>query len=273
MIINSYIYAGDNTLYGTYPFRGGYSLRYVSNEITDVVRVRRSSDSAEADFTPTEVTDGTLTTWTGANDGFVVTLFNQGSGGSTFDITQGTAGSQPKLVSSGTVLTKGSLPAILYDGTDDFLHYNGGAIIQGDCSMFSVSSSTSTETVTCVYSSAATATNGQVIVNDSRTAVNRHFLVASDAADLSTAYVDTNQRLLASFVDGSKNMSAFDNSNTGGTDTYTTETADTTRVGKRYNASPLYMAGEIQEVILYNTDETSNRSGIEGDINTYYSIY
>jgi len=41
-----------------------YSLRYVSDSYTgDVVRVRRSVDNAEADFNPTEITDGTLLSW------------------------------------------------------------------------------------------------------------------------------------------------------------------------------------------------------------------
>jgi hypothetical protein len=38
----------------------GYSLRRLSVNTTNVVRVRRSSDNAEADFTADEITDGTL---------------------------------------------------------------------------------------------------------------------------------------------------------------------------------------------------------------------
>jgi hypothetical protein len=38
-----------------------------------VVRVRRSSDNAESDFTATQVSDGTLTAFCGAGNGFVRT--------------------------------------------------------------------------------------------------------------------------------------------------------------------------------------------------------
>ena len=31
--------------------------------------------------------------------------------------------------------------------------------------------------------------------------------------------------------------------------------------------------GQIQEVIFYDSDQSSNRTGIESDINTYFSIY
>ena len=32
-------------------------------------------------------------------------------------------------------------------------------------------------------------------------------------------------------------------------------------------------AGRFQEVVIFDTDENTNKSGIEGNINTYYSIY
>ena len=51
-----------------------YSLRNLIDTTTSVVRVRRSSDNTEQDFSAAEVTDGTLTTFTGANDGFVTAM-------------------------------------------------------------------------------------------------------------------------------------------------------------------------------------------------------
>ena len=35
----------------------------------------------------------------------------------------------------------------------------------------------------------------------------------------------------------------------------------------------LYLNGTTQEILLWNSDEADNRSGIETDINTYFSIY
>jgi len=68
-----------------------------------IVNIRRSSDNATADFTADEITDGTLTTWTGANDGLVTRRYDQAGLG--HDDFQTTAAYQPKLVSSGTLLT------------------------------------------------------------------------------------------------------------------------------------------------------------------------
>jgi len=39
-----------------------------------------------------------------------------------------------------------------------------------------------------------------------------------------------------------------------------------------YNV-PLNYKGTIQEIILYNSDQSSNRANIEDNINTFYSIY
>lgn len=85
-------------------------------------RVRRSSDNAEQDIgfdSGTGVVDvSALTTFVGANDGFVVTKYNQAVGGG-LDATIGTASLQPAIVLAGVVQTIGtnSRPAPLWDGS------------------------------------------------------------------------------------------------------------------------------------------------------------
>ena len=99
-----------------------YSLRVLSSDFKNaaIIRVRRSSDSAESDFTASEITDGTLTAWTGANDGFVRTWYDQS--GNDRHATQATAGSQPMIVNAGSLVTDGDgLPSIDWDGIDDYL--------------------------------------------------------------------------------------------------------------------------------------------------------
>ena len=55
-----------------------YSLRNLSSSTTNVVRVRRSSNDDEQDFTASEVSGGALATFVGAgNDGFVTTWYDQ----------------------------------------------------------------------------------------------------------------------------------------------------------------------------------------------------
>lgn len=88
-----------------------YSLRNLSTSYTSaVVRIRRSSDSTEQDFTASEVVDGTMTTFCGAGDGFVRTWYDQS--GNNSHAQQATTGSQPYLVHQGTLQTINGKPAL-----------------------------------------------------------------------------------------------------------------------------------------------------------------
>jgi hypothetical protein len=101
-----------------------YSLRRLRSSYGGAaVRVRRSNDNDEADFTPEEVANGTLTAWTGANNGFAVTWFDQSGSGN--NLTQGTSGNQPQLVSSGALLLIKDRPCLLFDGSNDTVQKTG----------------------------------------------------------------------------------------------------------------------------------------------------
>ena len=84
-------------------------------------RVRRASDSAETDigFLSTGLVDtAALTTFCAGTNGFITTWYDQSGNGRNY--TQVTAGSQPKIVNAGSILTMGtSKPAMTFDGTDD----------------------------------------------------------------------------------------------------------------------------------------------------------
>jgi hypothetical protein len=85
-----------------------------------VVRVRRSSDNTEQDFTAKQIDSGALETWVGAgNDGFVTTWYDQSGNGN--DATQATASSQPKIVDTGALVTENGKAALDFDGVDDGL--------------------------------------------------------------------------------------------------------------------------------------------------------
>ena len=94
-----------------------YSLRNLSlNYAGPVVTVRRSTDNAEADFTASEVSDGTLAGWAGA-DGFVTQWWDQS--GNARHATQATTTAQPQIVDSGVLVTEGGKAALQFDGVND----------------------------------------------------------------------------------------------------------------------------------------------------------
>lgn len=116
---------GASFLLDDYPNTTGhsYSLRQLSSTVTNVVRVRRSSDNTEQDFTAAEITDGTLATFCGAGEGFVAKWYDQSN---SADVLNFTALQQPKIfvedgIGGHEVALENGKPCMEFDGIDDSL--------------------------------------------------------------------------------------------------------------------------------------------------------
>lgn len=92
-----------------------YSVARVMNpgHTGNLIRVRRSSDNAEADIgAASGVLDETaLLAHCGAGDGYLVKVYEQSGHASAVDWGQATAGLQPKIVNSGAVVKVDGYPA------------------------------------------------------------------------------------------------------------------------------------------------------------------
>jgi hypothetical protein len=85
-----------------------FSLRQLRTGVTNVVRVRRSQDDAEQDFTAAEIADGTLASWVGVgNDGFLVEPKEQGLIGVANPESVVTL--QAQIVSNGALLLRSGI--------------------------------------------------------------------------------------------------------------------------------------------------------------------
>jgi len=265
-------------LVDTYSPTAAYSLRKLSSSATNAIRVRRSSDNAEQDigFSGNDLDTASLSSFVSSDSAYIVTWYDQAG---SFNLTQSTAANQPRIVNAGTIETKNSLPTAYFDGSNDRLISSVTVIGSSlSTSYFSVSAPFATETVGTVHSHSTASTNCLRTYCDSRTATYRNMGIGVSGTqfyiDLSAPRVDTNQRVLSSFVDASKNMSGFDNGATGGTNTYTgtSTSASLFQLGS-ISTGTSFLNGYIQEFIAFNTDETANRTDIEANINSYYSIY
>lgn len=282
-LINPFRFGSAPTyLLDTYSAAAAYSLRQLKTGVTNVVRVRRSGDNAESDFTATDITDGSLASWVvaggGTQHGYTVTWYDQiGSA----NVTQATAGNQPQIVSSGSVLTLNSKPTITYNGSTNYLNYSTGVLNQNDLSVFSVSNSTVSSGGGAIVSFSDTTAGSLRIFCDRAVSNPVNYILSTTGTGrtiaLSVIRNDANQRLLSSFIDNANGCDGYDNGNYTGTPsaplTYTgTWTSNAIQIG-RQSTGLSYLPGNVQEVIVFNTDESSNRTSIESDINTYYSIY
>jgi hypothetical protein len=262
-----------------------YSLRKLRSAYTgSAIRVRRT-DLAESDigFTSTGELDTTALlafTGTGALDnGFVTTWYDQSGNGR--NATQTTALNQPQIVSSGSVILKNGKPSVQFDGTNDGLLAN--KINNTTGTMFAVQKSTPNGGV---FIAQATGLNGSDFF-----AVQ--FAVKADSQNNSTRIFNTNlaiwygdkntlnsQNLITLNSNGSNWVLHIDglpqtiNNLVGSGEgawfgTYNGNLA----LGFINDSTPTYNEGAVQEIILYPSDQSSNRTGIETNINDFYSIY
>lgn len=95
-----------------------YSMRRMRSAYTGpAVRIRRSSDSAESDFTPSQIQNGTMAAWIGSgNDGFIRTWYDQSGNG--LNCEQATAANQPRI---DTAQSRFGVASVFFDGTNDRL--------------------------------------------------------------------------------------------------------------------------------------------------------
>ena len=236
----------------------GYSLRNLKSTTTNVVKIRRSSDNAEQDFTAAEITDGTLTTFTGTgltNDGFVTIWYDQSGNGN--NATQTTANLQPKLVSAGSVILEGGKPTLEF--TDNVL--NATFSESQPLTSFHVRRYRSTGTYVGIgidgrdYGYVGYMQSGQ-------------FKTYYGAA-LVHGTSNTTQGLWYSLANGTSSVAGLNGSTTTGN--AGTRGGSALSIGA---AATLYNAPmNSQELIIYDSNQSSNRSGIESNINTHYTIY
>ena len=230
-----------------------------------VVRVRRSSDNAEQDFTATQVSDGNLAAWVGAgNDGFVRTWYDQSGNGR--DAQQATAASQPSIVSSGSVVTDGLKPALSFNS--DFLRTSLFGGWDSD-SLFLVFSCTGLNQIVVDGD-----TQNNISVWTTSTANSLRYYAGSGII-LSNIYALGSRALFTGIALSTNPTSSTVKVNG---DQRTANIGTNKRNGLTFGASggtppALLMTGKISEAIIYPVDKSSEQVAIEANINAHYSIY
>jgi len=256
------------------------AARRLSSTYTgNLIRVRRSSDNTEQDigYDGSNVLDeSALTTFVGANNGFVVKFYDQSGNG--YNLEQTTAANQPKIVSSGTVNKLNSKPSLNFDGSNDGLAVTDNTILHA-------SALTSCFYVTYLNSSGS----NNAIASKSYNSDGGYFFGGYASFDQIQEWLDNvfygphfsgiqNTQLLFTNINktGSSGIKIYKNSTTSVSNTATTDLTGTNSyyftVGKDANAA-IYLTGEIQEIVIYSSDQTTDRTNIESNINTFYSIY
>jgi hypothetical protein len=266
-----------------------YSLRLLRTAYTgSAIRVRRSSDNTEQDigFTSAGNLDTTaLTTFCGSGNGFVTTWYDQS--GNARNATQTTAANQPQIVSSGNAINLNGKPSIQFDGTNDQLLTTS---ISWSTSFTYVGafSAIDNNNYGKIYSIGADATSSGYAFATFAGATTMDWQV-DDVLIFGKGYSLTDPRIISNgkiLTDNVQNL-VFTNLSSVSSNCYRNGSEISYRkrtTGNTDNASNiLYIGGSDtnsqnykgnnQEMVFYSSNQNSNRTGIESNINTYYGIY
>jgi hypothetical protein len=257
----------------------------ISSYTGDCMRVRRASDNVEADvgFDAGELkltspisntSDGLSYTdfadfvdHTGTpTDAFCRTWYDQS--GNSNDVGQSTAGSQPKIYDATTgLITENGKPALDFDGSNDFM--TSAAITStGDQTFAFVTKADTTSQTGIVASSLQRALfigGGNAIYQSSQSTEN----------DKNYGSYTTSQMLHFVYHDNTTTSDSFGRINTtqNALDPSVNGKWDDVILGRYDETSALNYNGNIQEFIFWTGDQSGNVTGIESDINGFFSIY
>jgi len=232
-----------------------YSLRLLREEYQgSAIRVRRSDDNEEQDigFQNNELDTSTLETFCGESDGFVTTWYDQSVDGGD-NATQGTASRQPKIVSNGTTILENDKPILENVG--------------GSCGM-DITSITSLSSNAWVFSSVV-AYNNALFISDNSSNPWTGFSVSGNGSDGKNngiaAYangVEFTSYTRSDYYDNLSSQSVFS--------TNINFSSMNAHLRMGFSSFTMY---NTQEFVLYDSDESDNRAGIETNINDFYLIY
>ena len=255
--------------------RAAYSLRKLSVAYTgNAITVRRSSDNTSQNigFNASGNLDTvSLLSFVGVGDGFVSTWYDQS--GSNLNGTQATLAYQPKIVSSGSLVTDGGKPSVLFNNVNTSIEFalNRGSFVGFD-SYFVQNSNSDAFYILPVFpngngysaqqGSATTELfiNYTVPGNPSSTQLYSNN-VLQNVANRGQVYTALNGRKLV-LHSNMDIINAQSNSNK-------------TIIYGAYNYTGLAdFGGYLSEYIIFpNTLQGINRTLISTNINTFYSIY
>jgi hypothetical protein len=278
MILSSHGIIGSsigqlNTLLDLYPnAAAAYSLRKLRAAYTgSAIEVRRTNlDVADIGFDGFGNLDTAALlafTGTGALDnGFVTTWYDQS--GNALNATQTTALNQPQIVSAGSVILENGKPSLQFDAVNDKLEIGTiiSDFINNPVSVFTTMKSNFNTPVGVAYN----ISNGTQFVNLSfnRTLGNLSGINTRVAGSITKGGVYLNDQSIYTIITTSTPTNQLFNDGVEITTSSGGRVSLINSIGGNF-----YLSMQFQEHVIYELDQSSNRTGIENNINDFYSIY
>lgn len=251
-----------------------YSLRKLNTAYSGyAITVRRSSDNTSQNigFEANGNLDTTsLLSFVGSNNGFVTTWYDQSGNGR--DLTQTTATDQPRIVNSGTIETLNGKPSL----------YNYGTTTTSGKKMTVSFGVTLSQPNTIFNLGSNNFLIGGGYVMDGIASGNRHIITAMSSTQL---YMNAGSSLVLNYSPNSNTQRLLYNrfNTTSSSIAVNNGTATNGNAGTQpltgiiinasYTSNNSSTLNHQQEIIIWNADKSSDRTGISNNINSFYSTY
>ena len=268
MFLNPYRDVGGSTplLLDLYPdAQFAYSLQYLRTGVLRVIRVQRSSDNTQRDFKPIEITDGTLVNWVGiGNNGFMKIWYDQTDNSIDLNYLNLTN----KIVDDGVLLTDNGMPYVNYTGNETIYDQslsNNPQLNSDKGTLFTIYNSNDNNP-------------GVILTSNSNT-----WLGANQPNN--TTIPQQNSGNIIYYKNGSlitpTNRETLYNNIVKNTDVLLS--ALNIGINKNslwlsraypwiYTVNVASASNKAKEIVVYNSDQTTNKAGIEANIKSRYGI-
>jgi hypothetical protein len=172
----------------------------------------------------------------------------------------------------------------IYDGTTGVVTENGKPAVDNTNGGYFDLNSTITLTDFDIFSVVNTINSGQFYgygtFIGNRATTNQmiwervnNIALRSGGGDVQIAATSINGQKLVNPLRASNVTGYFQNSTDIGTNNTATGNFTVANILDGYTSGGVQASGNFQEFIIYNSDQSSNRTNIEDNINTFYSIY
>ena len=204
---------------------------------------------------------------------YVTKWYDQSGNGN--DAVQTTHANMPQIASTGAVITENGKPALDFDGAGDHFPLdvtaNGLNLDVANTSSFHVGKYDDT-TPAFILSLGGSSPSSNRWYPGYHNSTLRYGYGVYSAANSETG--DTNQNLFT-MIAGSTlgGAEAWRNGSSKMTAPLASSAIMGDSVGIGRFRTTFYLDGNVQEVLIYDSDQSTNRSGIEGNINSHFQIY
>ena len=269
-------------LLDTYPgAAAGYSVRRLSSSATNLMRIREGAGDTETDIgydSNNELDTAAIAAHCGSADGFVVTWYDQSSNAN--DAEQATSTTQPKIYigakSSAVILDNGK-PTVRFTSAEQM-----DTALQINCNPLSA-----VVVGNVVGTGSGGGSRASFVQVGSLTTDDAYYYYSLEAWNraaytLWTGNGSSYQQNASSFTGQMSQMLLTGIFNSTGSNLYADGSASSSNpVSTITTGAVNFLAlshrnpaasNLTQEVIVYPTDQTSNRTGIETEVNAYYNI-